>query len=245
MVSLQRCSQCAFDRPPHAKALGEGFSGDTKRFRPVGNALGDAVKCQQSIATGVAGLLSSGGPSAVVFRVAEIVLHSLNRVLRRRSLPHVAVERRKRLPLHTYVNSTSSVTSVVLVGLTSASRTHPLPDNVLWAVALAVRFVPASDAGSASPEPQFLAIDNRFGSTVADACPIAAGVTRSRFLKDCPLTEGNASQVCAAGQSLDRIMRSHSSLLHRFGLVRAAKAFQRLGCSHYITCGMGGLFHAE
>ena len=86
---------------------------------------------QTDVVTAVVVLLLPSGPAAVLWRVVEVVVTTVESVLVAGRVSHVGVERLEGiLPTLTHPDATTAVELVLLVGWVVAAVTHLVPDDI-------------------------------------------------------------------------------------------------------------------
>jgi len=98
---------------------------DTQCFALIGDEV---------VSARIAGLFSSCPPAAVVFRVTQCIVDTVQRVLGRRARTHVSQKLLERFPFWANGNATTAVQGELNVGWIQASLTHRTPDVVFTPV---------------------------------------------------------------------------------------------------------------
>jgi len=211
--------QCVRDWPTAREAVVKCLARYSKLFCPIDYALCNAIEGYKSSAPSVAQLRCTGSPYAVVLGVSRIVIESFDRVLRRRSRPHVAVKCLERFP---FVAHGDTPPAVVMIGIrcdTTASPSHSQPSDVFRSSAHAVCFDAAVCATLAAPYSECWTRNLRVRSAVTDAVPVAlTWNVANRFVNNGPMAESLAGQIYEPGATRSRISLVHQKNLHfRFG----------------------------
>lgn len=229
---MNRFRQSAFDRPTVRQAVLQCGVSNAGFFRPFSHTHCFVVVCQRMICASVARLLFGGGPSAVLFAVALFIVDPVNAVLRRRSRPHVFMERFKRLPPKTDCNSTTAIVRVYLATWVATSFKHVLPHLIFRRSSLTVSCVATLPALCALAASKIVPSNRFFCPTLASAKPHGPPPFVNRMQSnDIPVLEPLAGQVFHAGSKNNRISLSHDRTpITR--LVRAASRFRPVGCLH-------------
>jgi hypothetical protein len=112
-------------------------------------------------------LFDRSSPSAIFWRVWAVVINAINRVLGRRTTPHVRQEGVIRVaPSVAHMNAAASIAVIVDMARAGASGLHSLPDFVfggrlplralsvlfIWATSAVFSFQAAAAFGAASPQ---------------------------------------------------------------------------------------------
>lgn len=79
----------------------------------------------------IEGLFSISRPSAIIRRIAFIIINAFNRVLRSWFKPHIGKEHSKVMPSFTYCDASSAIRSVFLASSIKTPRHHRRPTSVL------------------------------------------------------------------------------------------------------------------
>jgi len=243
-------SQGTFDRPSAFKTILKSLVWHSKLFGPIGNALRYVVKGHKASTSRVSQLLLSGGPLAVIFRVAKRVVNSLSSMLRRGAWPHVMIEYLKRLPFIADRNTSAAIVVVAVRRDAAATRAHGTPCGVFRGLTHAVRLLPTMCAAPAAPTSERCTGNLRVCSAVTDAVPVAhvvSLVVTNGFVNDGPLTESLAGQIYKPGAVSSRIGLIHQkNLLNRFGRWKSPSGSCNLslGLCHSITRLDWGQTHA-
>lgn len=146
---MERSGQRLFNRPPACEAFSERRRGNPNHVCPFGDTQCPSVEREKSITTLIAGLLVVGGPSAIAWFVALVVVDAIDRCF---GWPctHIGQEVREIQPALADGNPAATISSVRGIRRVSASLKNPHPDDVFGGPALVPRG-PVSD-GCASTE---------------------------------------------------------------------------------------------
>ena len=87
----------------------------------------------------IAGLLKFRRPSAIRWRIREIIIDSINRMCRRWSMSHVLNKSFKRQPFIAHCNATASITRKTLIFWIRASLKHVAPASIFRSVRHSMR----------------------------------------------------------------------------------------------------------
>lgn len=120
--------------------------------RQLGNGDVLSVPMHPHIPARVRGLFGARSPSAVVRFVIAIVVDAINRVMDRRTRPHISEEQSKIAPSFTDGNSSTSPFRILGMSLVQATLTHGQPRRVLNASiadGMSMRALSVSDPSSA------------------------------------------------------------------------------------------------
>ncbi len=127
------------DRPAKLKSRNDSSIRYPRDLRPFCHGHGLSPQCDEATSSHISGLIFSSRPTAVVGRVAFLVVNALKGVLRRRARTHVFQKRCEAIfPAGADQNVAGSV--VVVVGILGivATLNHTLPSIVLGTVAHSV-----------------------------------------------------------------------------------------------------------
>ena len=136
MTTTGRLSQGAFDRP--AKLLdptGDQLVAHACSTRGLFHRHSLASHCDVSAVTRIAQLLKDGFPSAVGRRVWAVIVDTAERVLWRRTRPHIKQKPREIVaPFFAHVDPSGSVVAVGRVARVVTAPLRASPRIVLWSV---------------------------------------------------------------------------------------------------------------
>lgn len=135
-----RCCEGTFNAPTVAvNALTDGGGVDSGNLNPLSDRARLVLKSKQPTCSAVAGLLGSCNPAAVLRLIVAVIVDTLNRMFRRRTLTHVGQKAFKFTPSFTNLNSALSVgLEVRRIGV-STSINHQSPNAINRRSAVAVR----------------------------------------------------------------------------------------------------------
>lgn len=133
---LQRlCGKRTFRRNATQDTSTQTIVRDAKFSCPISNGLSLAVVGNESVPTGIVGLLNIIRPSAIIRRVRPITIDTFNRVFRRWSRPHVGIEVFKGVLPPVAHDDTSTAVMFVYPGFgVVAPRLDTDPNIVFWSV---------------------------------------------------------------------------------------------------------------
>ncbi len=110
--------------------------------QPLSERAPFAVELDEPTAPPIVGLYPNQHPAAVPWRVMTVVVNAFQRVQRRRSRPHVAVERCEILaPRIAHRDAAATIVRIVCPFRITASRLHARPHSVLGDVRQSVRSI--------------------------------------------------------------------------------------------------------
>jgi hypothetical protein len=237
---MNSSSQSTFGCPTAFETAIQGPPRHSKLVGPVACALCYSIEVQQPGASCVSHLHRLSSPLAVVLRVADRIVNSLNGVRRRWSRAHVSIERLKRVPRIADRYTTPAVVIVAGIRNTLAARVHCPPHRKFWRCAHSVSFLSTMNTASTSAPTQGASINRCHRSAITDTVPIHMSIAYQCFVGDGPLTNSLASQIFWLAPTCDRIHFSHDGTPNT-GLVRTARQHQLLGRSYCSTHGTGEL----
>lgn len=120
----------SLNRPPVVISPKQGWRRYFEKLSPLGDRLSFAKVLNKYVVSAVRALPFWKIPRAILGRVRTIVVNSFNRVFWAGSWPHITLKAFKTDPSFANRNSASSVSSVVLRLIVSASGEHSRPNPV-------------------------------------------------------------------------------------------------------------------
>jgi hypothetical protein len=194
----RRCEDGSLLGPTTVQAIIDSISGHACGLRPLGDAPALAADDQNTITSGIAVLNLPGGPDAEPRSIAQAVVDTLDRVLRRRPRSHVGQEDGERIPARIDCYSAATVVGPVRIRGIVTALEHRRPGSVfaelMTAVLVAVLGCETAATERASAF-QIAANDDVFTSALTVAQPLDLTALDTVPLNNNEPTKLLASQV--------------------------------------------------
>lgn len=228
LASLDWRSQCLLYGPSFSDSRVNATGWKSQLVCPLLYCQSFAAKLKIMIVSSITRLLCYCGPSAVIRRIAKIVVNSVNAIFGSRARPHIGIEILKAVsPSLAYRNASIPIIFIrVLIGV-FASRNNGTPDRKFTGIAHAVRLAKIGDSLSIEAATAFCVFANELDcgnntefAAVAFAKPhcvtILARADVANYSQAAKLPTGNIlSSLAGYGNDLRQIVRGAIVEVHQ------------------------------